>query len=115
MRASRHLVLGLIASALGFAALWLATESPTIEAPPGFGGTTSLEFTCIQAPWDVVVNNGAGLQAGGELPIDYSKTEIACDEAGRRQFTWAIGVALVGALTLLLAAAGLRDGHGRRE
>lgn len=99
MRVRRNLIFSLgVAAALAFSALWLATASPTIDAPPGLGGTESIEFTCIQAPWDVVLNHGVGGQAGGELGIDYAKTEIACDAAGRQRFGWAVGVGVAAAL-----------------
>jgi hypothetical protein len=117
MRTGRNLILSVgAASVLAFASLWLATANPTIDAPgrPGHG---TMEFTCIQAPWDVVLNHGEGQQTGGEWPtMDYLKTETACDVAGRRRFDWAIGVGIAsvfaGAATGWLAVVALRR---RRE
>jgi disulfide bond formation protein DsbB len=120
MRVARNAIFSLgIALALSFAALWLATASPTVDAPGRPEPARTVEFFCIQAPWDVVLNHGEGQQTGGEWPIDYAKTETACDEAGRRRFGWAMGAgaaaALAGVAVVWFAAAAFRSRHSREE
>jgi len=90
------------AALLAVASLWLATTSPTVDAPRTVGEGSD-EYTCILAPYDHVLL-GATQQSGGEHPLEWSIVNEECNEADRVRFGLAVGAAMASAACALAAA-----------